>query len=131
MEGTEMMQLTADNVKQVTMDCMFNEGEDTSNAVKAEGVRLQLGFDPERLAAHRQDIVDLLGQLPDQFKKSKGGGWSFLNACETKDGVQWGEHIHVDSLLTLGIAIGKAKIQLPRQMWASFPGGMPYFTVED
>lgn len=123
------MKLTTTNVDAVINECLFKEGEDTSKAVIAEGVILKAGFHPERLAAHSNDIADMLADLPEPFKDSSGGGWSFLNACMNKDGEQWGEHRSIDALLTLGIAAGKAKILFDRKLWSSFPGGMPYFKV--
>jgi hypothetical protein len=54
---------------------------------------------------------------------------SFLNACMTKDDNQWGEHQNMEQLLALGIAIGYARILLPRNMWSVLPGGVPYFSV--
>lgn len=111
------------------MDCLFRDGEDTSNPAIAEGVMRKFGFHRERLANHKEEIAQMLDCLPDQFRLDKGGGWSFLNACTTKDGDQWGEHRDVEQLLVLGIATEQAKILLPREMWNVLPGGMPYFAV--
>ena len=71
-------------------------------------------------------------QLPSQFRlftEGGAGGWSFLNAHEDKDGVQWGEHKVIEVLVCLGIAVGHARFLLPRKMWSMAPGGMPYFCV--
>lgn len=134
------MKLNAANVQQVLMDCLFTDeelkelgGKDEAEkvAVKAEGVVSKFGFNPKKLEKHAPDIKSMLDQLPDPFKKSKGGGWSFLNACEDKDGVQWGEHRSIDELLCLGIATKQASILAPRDMWPMLPGGMPYIGVED
>lgn len=124
------MELTSENVYRVLGDCLFKEGEDTTNHVLTEGVMLKFGLHPERLKSHEQDIIDMLSQLPKEFKKGSGDGYSFLNACVTSDGVQWGEQKNVDELLCLGVAIGKAKILLSREEWVLFPGGVPYFSVE-
>lgn len=120
------MELTASNVKDVVMDCLFNEGEDTSKAVMVEGVVNKLGFHPERLATHKDDIVSMLMQLPKPFIDD---GWSFLNACVREDGFQWGEHRDIDTLLCLGLAIKRVVFPLPREVWAALPGGMPYLIV--
>ena len=42
-----------------------------------------------------------------------------------------GEHQACDALLCLGIAIGKAEISLPRELWEVLPGRMPYFHILD
>ncbi|MCK9460619.1 MAG: hypothetical protein M0R80_13355 [Proteobacteria bacterium] len=110
---------------------MFTEDEDKSQAVFVEGVITNFKFHPGRLSNHREDIISMLNDLPEDFQKDKGGGWSFLNACVDRLGRQWGEHINIEQLLVLGIAIKYAKILLPRDMWNILPGGMPYFSVGD
>jgi len=68
--------------------------------------------------------------LPEQFKGSAGGGWSFLNACDDKHGNQWTDlHLRMEQLFQLGIGIGKVKCLMPRAMWSALPGGMPYYAV--
>lgn len=130
------MDLTAQNVDTVVKDCLFRDDEIEDNkipdgAVIVEGVVLKLGFHPERLKKHEDDIISMLNQLPDEFRLKTGGGWSFLQACMTKDGRQWGEHRDIDALLCMGIGIKKAEIQLPREMWFAFPGGVPYFAIKE
>lgn len=126
----EDSKLNPQRVSAIFMDCLFREGEDTSNHIKAEGVIITVGFHPERLASHKDGIEEMLGELPDEFKQSTGGGWSFLNACNDKNGNQWtGEHRVMEQLFLLGIAIGKVKIQLPREVWPALPGGLPYLVV--
>jgi len=123
------MELTVENLESVVSDCLFKKDEDRGNYVEGSGVILRFGFHPERLEKHRADIEDMLNQLPDEFKKNSGGGYSFGMAYRRKDGVHWGEHRHIDTLLCLGIAIGKARTQFPRDMWNIFPGGLPYFVI--
>lgn len=71
------------------MDCLFAEGEDTSNPVITNGILHNFGFHRGRLMGHKQEIAELLNGLPEDFRADKGGGWSFLNACMTKTGRQW------------------------------------------
>lgn len=124
------MDLTAHNVTEVLKRCLYDTGEDTSNHIKAQGVQLNIGFDPIRLEKERANIEIMLADLPKEFQKASGGGMSFLNACLTKDGYQWGEHSNIDELICLGQAIGKVKFPMPRELWSALPGGMPYFVVE-
>ena len=124
------MELTVENLEAVLIDCFFDNGEDTSNQVEARGVKLHISVNPIRLEKHRADIEDMLNQLPDEFKMNSGGGWHFTRAYKRQDGVHWGEHRHIDILLCLGIAIGKARTQMPREMWDLFPGGLPYFVID-
>jgi len=123
------MKLTASNVESVFADCLFRDHEDKSNAKLIECVLHKFGFHPDRLESHRQDVRNMLADLPNEFHSSGGGGWSFLNACMDKDGNQWGEHHSIEKLLALGIALNDAKILIARERWNLFPGGMPYFSV--
>lgn len=124
-----MKKLTAENVETVFLDCLFRDGEDTSTAKIVDGVISRFGFHPTRLESHKSEIAELLDELPGEFHASNGGGSSFLNACMTKGGDQWGEHRNIEQLLSLGIATGNAKMLMPREMWNILPGGMPYFVV--
>lgn len=125
------MKLTAENVDSVFMKCLFKEGEPTDNHVIAEGVIHKIGFHPDRVKENEGNIISMLNDLPDSFKQSVGGGMSFLNACLTSEGEQWGEHSNIDQLVCLGLAIKKVSIPFPRDVWTALPGGMPYFVVLD
>ena len=121
--------LDPQRVEAIFLDCLFQEGEDVSNRVEAEGMAT-VGFHPGRLEGHKAEIEALLDELPDEFKQSGGGGMSFLNACMDRHGNQWtGLHQRMEQLFLLGIAIGKAKLLVPRRMWAVLPGGMPYYVI--
>lgn len=122
--------LDPEKVNAIFVDCLFKEGEDTSKHIKAEGVVRNVGFHPERLESHKAEILAMLDELPDEFKKSGGGGMSFLNACNDKHGNQWtGLHQRMEQLFQLGIGVGKVKCLMPREMWSVLPGGMPYYAV--
>ena len=125
------MELTAENVETVFMECLFKGGENSSNAIIAEGITSKFGLHPDRIKEQEENIYSMLKELPEQFQKKVGGGWSFLNACNDKNGKQWtGLHQKMEQLFVLGIACGKAKYLMPRDMWSAFPGGMPYCVVE-
>jgi len=53
-----------------------------------------------------------------------------LNACYTKAGEHWGEHVSMDRLFTLGQAAGYVKCCLPRELWPALPGSMPYYVID-
>lgn len=103
---------------------------DNPNNVVVAGVVYKYTFDKSKLVEHRKEIIDLLAELPDNFRKQSGGGWSFLNVCEDKHGRLWGEHIHVDLLMSMGIAIGVVEYLMPREMWPILPGSVPYYVVD-
>ena len=123
------MNLTAENVSQIFTECLFKEGENTDNHIVGEGVMTKVGFNPERFNEAAPKIEALLNELPDEFKANLGGGMSFINACVDKNGNQWGEHANVDQLVCLGLASGKLKYLMPREMWKVLPGAMPYLIV--
>lgn len=90
------------------------------------------GFFPERIESKREEIKEMLLELPNEFMQSGGGGWSFLNACLTKDGIQWTDfHERMEQLFAMGNALGLSEYMMPREMWAYLPGGMPYIVVKD
>lgn len=83
---------------------------------------------------HRDDIYSMVQDLPNEFRISGGGGWSFLNLCERKDGVQWtGDHRTQEALCVTAIGTGLAQWLLPRELWSALAGEMPYiaFDVEE
>lgn len=128
-----MKELTSANVEAIIKDCLFQgdipQEELLKKAVVVQGIVCKWGFVPEKLEEHKTEIVEMLGQLPDEFMAKKGGGWSFLNGCMRKDGEQWGEQRSVDELFSLGQAVGVVKCQVPRELWDMFPGGVPYYEV--
>lgn len=124
------MKLNSDNVHSTFMDCLFKDGEPTENHIVGEGVQMKIGFHPERLKDNETLIAEMLNDLPDSFQKTGGGGMSFLNMCEDKEGNQWADlHATMDELVALGNASGKLSFLMPRKMWSVLPGGMPYIVV--
>lgn len=123
------MKLTPQAVDTLLATCRAKEG-DPGDPVKVEGIVRSLAFNNARIADHAAEIGELLAELPDEFLLTKGGGWTFLNACNDRHGHLWtGEHRTMESLFCLGIAAGKAKWLMPRDMWDVLPGGMPYVAV--
>lgn len=127
------MELTTENVERVFKDCLFKDEEikdGTPEYVAVKGIMHQFGFHPERLESHREDVRQLLSQLPESFLESKGGGHSFINACVTQDGTQWGEHMNMEQLFVLGVGLELARgFELPGMSDADMP--VPYFVVLD
>jgi len=131
----------ATRVDEIFVDCLYREEEMTDlvdsevpvGAVLVEGLITRYGLHPDRLAPHKEEIREILNQMPDVFHEGKGGGMSFLNLCNTKDGHQWGEHRSMEQLVCLAIATDMGKYCAPRPMWSMFPGSMPYvvFNTEE
>jgi len=125
------MKLEAKTVHDTFLKCLFEEGEDTTSHIKAEGVMINIGFNPKKIEENKETIKQLLDELPENFRKEVGGGYSFLAAAEDKHGNQWGEHSNIDELLTLGLASGNVEYLMPRALWGTLPGGMPYFVIKN
>lgn len=128
--------LTGERVRELMLDCLYQPDELAGGSMPADAVRVQaiittltFALHPARLESHRDEIKRMLRELPDQFQANLGGGWSFLNACETRDGVQWGEHGHMEALFAMAIGLGLAEWQFPREVWSILPGGVPYVVV--
>ena len=107
------------------------DGNPLIEIVEVEALVSKFGFHPLRIQEHKNDIIDFLEELPDEFRSSVGGGRSFLNACNDEYGNQWGEHRNIEQLFALGIAINKVKFMIPRDMWPVMPGGVPYVVYID
>jgi len=129
--------LTAKKVETIVIDCLFKPEEIADGKVKdqemlvvGEGIVRNFGFHKTRLESHREEIIAMLKELPDQFHKTKGGGWSFLNACNDKHDRQWtGMQSAMEELFALGTAIGKVHWQM-KSMASMMPGGMPFVMVD-
>ena len=132
-----MLELTAKNVETIFLDCLFrqDEIEDAKpkpglEMVAVKGIIQSFGFNKVRVDLHKEEIRQLLSQLPEPFREDIGGGWTFLNGCVKQNGDQWGEQRNVEQLMALGIASEQAKIQTPKELWDVLPGGVPYFSVK-
>jgi hypothetical protein len=126
--------ISAQKVNEFILDSLFKDeevvdGQIPANAVLVEGIKMKIGFHKERLESHREEIKQFLNCLPEKFHLAGGGGASFLEAPMDKDGHHWGEHESVDELFMLGQGLGYVKCLLPRNLWNSLPGGMPYYQI--
>ncbi len=127
----ENINVTASNMSELTrnafMDCLFKEGEDTTNHVKVEGITSMFGLHPQKLEEKRELVTALLAELPEEFKE----GYTLLNFCTTKDGEQWtGEHRVCEQLIVMAIGLNLMEYCMPREMWAVLPGGVPYIMIK-
>jgi hypothetical protein len=123
--------LTANNVHNIFTECLFEDSENKENHKIGEGVMVKVGFHPGRLEANNVFINEMLDELSDDFKEAGGGGMSFLNMCNNKNGNQWADlHQTMDELVCLGNAIGKLSFTAPKDLWSVLPGGMPYLTIK-
>lgn len=125
--------LTVCAVENAFLNALFLPGESTENAVMAHGVRHAFGFHPARLELAREMVVSWIAQLPLLFQpdsRGGGGGGSFLCACVTASGEQWGEQKNVEQLMALGIAL-ELLWRSPPDLDFAMPGGVPGFRVRE
>lgn len=115
------------------VDIMFREclADGEPDAIEIEGIVHTIALSKASVESHREEIRSFVEQLPNEFHKDGGGGWSFLNLCNRADGVQWtGLHLVCEQLYALAAVLGMAKIQLPRDLWPALPGGVPYIVFD-
>lgn len=128
------MKLTSENVKAVLSDCFYTDDEVAEGAVEnslvIESLTMKIGLHPGRVDQHREEIKSMLEDVREKFFLNSGGGGSFLELCETKDGVQWGQHRDMESLCVLAIAASLGQWCAPQEMWMLLPGGMPYIVFD-
>ena len=105
------------------------DGKPPEGFVEGDGIVIKYAFHPERLAEKKSVIKEILSDMQDNFFMDKGGGWTFLNMPQDRNGHLWGEQPTAGDLCALGIASGMVKFLLPRDMWSSLPGGVPYVGI--
>lgn len=127
-----MKELTSQNVTDIFKKCLYNEAQPDVKTIVVEGIVSSAKFSVPMVNEYKQEIADMLSQLPDEFMTSKGGGWSFMNACVTKTGNMWTSlHQVMEQLFMLGMSVDMVICLLPRELWSALPGGVPYYQVLD
>ncbi len=130
-----MYKLTGENVERIFVDCLYRSEEwdpetkaTPPGAVIVQGIMVDFGFHPGRIAQHRAELLEMIKELPEPFfSGSDGGGWSFLAMCNDRDGRQWADlHLTMEKLMCLAMAAKLASYCAPREIWGALPGGMPY-----
>lgn len=126
-----MTNITVSNMSELTrkafMDCLFKEGEDTTNHVEVEGITNLFRLHPQRLEEKRELVTALLAKLPSEFKE----GYTFLNFCTTKDGEQWtGDHRICEELVVMSIGLNLMAYFFPKEVWKFLPGKVPYLIIK-
>jgi hypothetical protein len=124
-------------VQEAFLDSLYPDEELTGTqippegAVLVDGVMQKVGFHPDRLLKHKEEVSGWLKSLPEPFHKEGGGGWSFLEGCTEATGELWtGEQRIVDQLFCLGMGLGFVTCLVPRDLWIALPGGTPYYMVD-
>jgi hypothetical protein len=121
--------INSDEVHKTFMDCLFKDGEPTDKHVAVDGLTIKVGLHPERLESKREFVQNCIIELPEDF--TTGGGQSFLNLCQDKHGEQWTSfHRVMEEFVIMSIGLKLADYCLPKDMWGSLPGGVPYVSFK-
>lgn len=123
--------LSAQRVEQLLGECMAEPGERETTRV-VPGITGSFAVDLTKINKAKPEIANMLLQLSDAFMTGKGmgGGYSFLQACEDRQGRQWADfHRSMEALFVLGMGADLADCLAPRELWSALPGGMPYYSV--
>lgn len=128
----DIYSLSSKNVMNIFKDSLAGEVLiDSGDVIVIDGICNSFAFNKDKIAEHKSAIIDMLGELPENFFSDKGGGWSFLQACQTVFDEQWtGMHLVMEHLFCLGMAIHTVKPLMPRPLWEVLPGGMPYYVID-
>ena len=119
--------LTSENVSNMMKQVLSSENNPFPKAKLVHGIVNDYMLDTR---GYEKEIWEMLAELPENFKKTGGGGWSFLQACVRYDESQWtGMHLIVEHLVVLGIASNQAEYLFPKEMWNVLPGSVPYFVI--
>jgi hypothetical protein len=130
-----MEETLSEKVVRIFNDCLFTDEEVAAVkeeqlkelAVVVEGIKVRLGLNKERVEKNKSEIVAIINKMHPNFRE----GWSFLNLVLDKDMKQWAsDHRTAEQLLILATAAGICRYTVPRQMWASMPGGLPYIQLD-
>lgn len=135
-----MTKINAGAVEAAVIACLFQDHEIDRDAVMAgtlpetgivvEGIISKYLLNITKVEAYRDQVLTWIRALDPKFHKGAGGGFTFLNLPFEADGTQWGEQRNAELLYVLANALGLAYYCLPRKMWGSFPGGMPYIQFD-
>lgn len=127
--------LQAERVRSIFLECLGEPDEAVAAGLLrgrkiAHCVHGSFALIERKLAEHRAEIDRMLDRLPEKFHEGTGSGWSFLQACNDRDGRQWtGEQVRMAELFGLGLALGRVHCIFPRDLWPGLPGGVPYYVV--
>lgn len=118
---------TVNRIHDLIIYCLFEDGESRTNAVMVDGISSTFGFHPGRLEESRSEISEIVRTtISNDFFEGHGGSTSFLSLPISNNGNIWGQQKDAEALLVMSIAIGIARILVPRDIWHVFPGEMPY-----
>jgi len=139
-KNNKSLTLSADTIQLLCRYCLFNKQEisnpDGVVAIKATGLVKKLAFNADRAKEIVNIVYALLWQLPESYfeigfeqLKNAGGGYVFLNACNSYEDVLWtGQHSIMEDLFMLGMACGLVN-NLTANLGIKIEPTMSYFSI--
>lgn len=127
----ERLMLTPVIVGTLFNDCLITIGS-VDNEIVVEGFTRTVSLDSKKLETNRQAIIDCLTEFPPAFLLQFGGGYSLLGANIDRHNHIWnpsGSQIIAESIFLLGMGINCVRPVLPKYLWESLPGGVPYYVI--
>ncbi|MDB4984384.1 MAG: hypothetical protein JWM20_563 [Patescibacteria group bacterium] len=123
-------QLCSKNVKEVFFRCRVSKTQ--ASSFRGIGLQNDIYFSND-LLDHKQEIKDMLLELPYDFKKSSGSkGASFLESNFKNTGRWWTMMFETaEMLFAMGHALGLVEFPVPREMWFTLEQELPILIVND
>lgn len=123
--------ITVSNMSELTvkafLDCLFKEGEDTTDYVLVEGITGMFGLHPQRLEEKREFVTAILAELSTDFKE----GENFFHLFFTKDDEQWTDNPYVgEQLVVMAIGLGLMEYCEPKNKQEFLPGWVRYLMIK-
>ena len=115
-------------VRAILLSAFFKERERVKDYVVVHAIYgRDKALHRQRLEASRAEVIQMLSNLPPEFLMA--GGSSFCNMHLDSSYKAWGSELAAHELLLLAHGLGLAHYVLPKPLWASMPGGMPFIRL--
>lgn len=111
------------------VECAIPNGKRVKkDSIIVDGVSGPQAFRKDILETHRTNVKMMLAELPPKYFTS--GGATFNDLWDHSDGTRWTGTLSVmDMLLMLGLALGYVQYILPRDLWVTLPGRLPWLSI--
>lgn len=128
--GTTATALNDRVVNTIFRDCLVRDGDDQSKVYPVQHITYEIArFSQDRIDQHRQEIHNLVSQLPEKFNND--GGASFIGTRLNRIGERWTRFEQIqERLVQLGVAIGEIEFVDPRSTWPTLAEGKPRIVIK-
>ena len=128
--GNIALALNDEAVNAIFQGCTVQKGDDPFTTSPVQHITHEVArFSQHRLDGHREDIHQLVNQLPDLFRKAGGGSYAYSQL--NRLGHRWTKFEPIqERLVQLGFAIGEIEFVHPRKYWPALYQGRPLLFVK-